>query len=145
MHYKGKMLLEIPGEAGRDLMKAVKATGKFIKDAIMTEVVPGELKSKLKNYNPPEGYIKAVRPFLKIYGGFFLSGSASILLSKNADLSTAFLRANPFYLYGLGDGCYDVLNFGRSESSLPPATLAIEIPYSFMSEIFRKTKTKTTL
>jgi len=131
-------------EAGRDLSNVVRVSGKFIKDAFLTEVVPRELKLKLKNYDPPKGYLKAVRPFLKMYGGF-LAGSVSILMSKDSGLPTAMLRANPFYIYGFGDGIYDLLDTKKYETSLPPATLAIEMPFSYLSNLHKKTKLRSNI
>ncbi len=112
---------------------------KFVKDAFLTEVVPRELKSKLKNYDLPEGYLKIARPFLKMYGGF-LVGSASIVLMNSPDLSNAVLRATPFYAYGLADGMYEAVESRDNNMSLPPATLFIELPYSCFSNLYKRNR-----
>jgi hypothetical protein len=144
MSYKSKILLEMPREKGRDLFKAVKATGKFVKDAFLTELVPRELKSKLKNYDPSYSYIKVVRPSLKFWGTV-IGGTASLFLGKNPDLPAAALRAQPVYIYGFVDFGYDLADFKGSESYLPPATLLIEGGYkafSYFSNLLKKQKLK---
>jgi len=144
MSYKNKLLLELMKAAGRDFSNVALESGKFIKDAFLTEVVPRELKPKLKNYDPPSGYLKTIRPFFKMFGGL-LAGSAAILLSNDSDLSTAMLRASPFYIYGLGDGGYEAIDGRKADAYLPPATFAIELPYSYFSNLHRRAKLRTPL
>lgn len=141
MNYKNKIIFELIKEATIDISKIAKQSGKFIRDAFLTEIVPRELKSKLKNYEPPQKYLKVIRPFLKAYGGF-LAGFASIFLSKDPDLSTSMLKANSLFIYGLGDGIYDLLEKERVNDYFPPATLCIELPYNYISNLYKRSRAK---
>ncbi len=137
MGYKNKVFSEMAKELGKDIGKAARVSGKFMWDALRTEFVPREKKTKLKNYDPPEFYLKAARPFLKMFGGF-LAGSASIVLTNSPDLTNAALKANPFYVYGLADGMYEAVEAKDNNVSLPPATLLIELPYSCFSNLRKR-------
>jgi hypothetical protein len=147
MSYKNRLFLELMKEAGEDLTNVARASGKFIKDAVLTEVVPRELKSNLRNYSPPDFYLKAIRPSLKFWATF-LGGTASVFLGKNTNLGTAAFRAQPIYIYGFADFGYDLADFKQSEYYLPPATLLVEggyKAYSYVSDLCKRAKLKTNI
>ncbi len=55
-------------EEMKDIGNAVKEVRKFVKNVVLTEVVPSEVKSRLKNYDLPDDEGRA-RAIVKVISG----------------------------------------------------------------------------
>jgi hypothetical protein len=141
MGYKNKVFSEMAKEFGKDIGKAARVSGKFVKDAFLTEIIPRKFKSKLKdksklnNYNP-DFYVKNVRYSLK-FGAGVLGGCTLAYFLRNTDLLTMSGLAIPFAVggvtdanYGMGDYTGYHISSRKHDSYLPPAAWPIEFVYN---------------
>ena len=51
MNYKNRVMLAMGEEVGKGALRIFLKIGKFLRDAILTEVIPRDLKHRLRNYN----------------------------------------------------------------------------------------------
>lgn len=158
MGYKSNLLSRMAEVLAEDAEPIIRGTNgisksvwKFVKDAFLTEVVPKELKSKLKNYDPDSNYIRKVRPALKIMGQ---TGVIVPLVTLTKDLPNTTQNVIMWSSFGCGfvDFAYEFADSLKNPKDpyLAPATWPIELGYNiikdtrdYFSDLGKRTRFKT--
>jgi len=133
MDRKNKKFLDAVNRIGKGIGNATIKTGKFFKDAVLTEFVHKEFKPSLGDYNPSETYVDSIRAPLKLFGSGLI-GAGGILghvLTNNPDYSIAGVT---LFVLGWMDSFYDQFDSqtegfearAKKQPYFPPAIAPLE-------------------